>query len=86
MTVKVLRLKDFLENFVDEHALTGGDEVLLDVTQEEVEELGNFFVRGICGWMQGLKNLRQQQQQQTSFDLEAAVNGGDGIEESDLLN
>ncbi len=84
MTVKVLRLKDFLENFVDEHALTGGDEVLLDVTQEEVEELGNFFVRGICGWMQGLKNLRQQQQ--SSFDLEAAENGGDGIEESDLLN
>ncbi len=85
MTVKVLGLKDFMENFVDEHSLTGGDDVLLDVTQEEVEQLGIFFVRGICGWMQGLKNLRQQQQQQSSFNLEAAENG-DRIEESDLLN
>ncbi len=85
MTVKVLGLKDFMENFVDEHSLTGGDDVLLDVTQEEVEQLGIFFVRGICGWMQGLKKVRQQQQ--SSFSLESAdERGGDGIEESDHLN
>ncbi len=84
MAVKILRLQDFLENFVDEHALAGGDEVLLDVTQEEVEELGNFFVRGICGWMQGLKSLRQQRQ--SSLDLESAEERNAGIEESDLLN
>ncbi len=54
-------LRDFLEEFVDDHSVVGGDEVLLDVTPEEAEDLGVFFVRGICGWMHGLRRVRQQQ-------------------------
>ncbi len=60
MTERVRKLRDFLEEFVDEHAIAGGDELLLDVTPEEAEDLGLFFVRGMCGWMHGLRRVRQQ--------------------------
>ena len=61
MTERVRNLRDFLAEFVDEHAIAGGDELLLDVTPEEAEDLGLFFVRGMCGWMHGLQRVRQQQ-------------------------
>ncbi len=60
MTQRIRNLRDFLEEFVDEHAIAGGDELLLDVTPEEAEDLGLFFVRGMCGWMHGLRRVRQQ--------------------------
>ena len=60
MTERVRKLRDFLAEFVDEHAIAGGDELLLDVTPEEAEDLGLFFVRGMCGWMHGLHRVRQQ--------------------------
>lgn len=60
MTERVRKLRDFLEEFVDEHAIAGGDELLLDVTPEEAEDLGLFFVRGMCGWMHGLRRVRRQ--------------------------
>jgi hypothetical protein len=44
-------LKDFLEAFVAEHSFTSGDGLILDVSPEEVEALGDFLVRGLCGWM-----------------------------------
>ncbi|MGH9897851.1 MAG: hypothetical protein ACRD4L_03245, partial [Pyrinomonadaceae bacterium] len=61
MTQQIRKLQDFLEDFVDEHAVTDGEELLLDVTPEEMEDLGWFFVRGVCGWMHGLRRVRQQQ-------------------------
>lgn len=48
-------LKDFLQSFVAERVLTSGGELILDVSPEEVQALGDFFVRGICGWMLGLE-------------------------------
>lgn len=48
-------LKDFLESFVDEHTIATGEELLLDVTREDVEDLGWFFVQGLCGWMHGIR-------------------------------
>jgi hypothetical protein len=48
-------LKTFIKRFVDEHALTGGGELVLDVSPEEIQALGDFLVRGICGWALGLK-------------------------------
>jgi uncharacterized protein YaaQ len=48
-------LKDFLKAFASEHALTGGGELILDVTPEELASLGDFLVRGICGWALGLE-------------------------------
>jgi len=54
------KLKEFLEGFVDEHALADGDELLLDVTEEEARDLGLFFIRGICGWMHGLDRVRRR--------------------------
>lgn len=59
MTERVRKLRDFLAEFVDEHSVAGGDELLLDVTPEEAEDLGLFFVRGMCGWMHGLRRVRQ---------------------------
>jgi hypothetical protein len=47
-------LKEFLGAFVEEHALTSGGELVLDVSPEEIQALGDFFVRGLCGWMLGL--------------------------------
>jgi hypothetical protein len=55
------KLKEFLQGFVDEHALADGDELLLDVTEEEARDLGLFFIRGICGWMHGLDRVRRRQ-------------------------
>jgi len=48
-------LKDFLQTFVADHALTSGGEMVIDVSPEEMQALGDFFVRGICGWMLGLE-------------------------------
>jgi hypothetical protein len=54
-------LKQYLAAFIDEHALTSGDEMVLDVSLEEIQALGDFFVRGVCGWMLGLKLERERQ-------------------------
>jgi hypothetical protein len=51
-------LKNFIQSFVDEHTLTSGGELVLDISQEEIQALGDFFVRGMCGWMLGLKRER----------------------------
>ena len=47
-----------MQAFVAEHALPSGGELVLDVSPEEIEALGDFFVRGICGWMLGLEASR----------------------------
>ena len=51
-------LKDFIESFVQEHTLRSGGEMVLDVSPEDIQALGDFFVRGICGWALGLKTER----------------------------
>lgn len=56
------KLKDFLESFVESHALEDGNELLLDVTPEEARDLGMFFIRGLCGWMHGLNRVRRRRQ------------------------
>ncbi len=33
----------------------GGGELILDVSPEELAYLGDFFLRGICGWALGLE-------------------------------
>ena len=48
-------LKNFIESFVREHTLSSGGEMILDVSPEDIQALGDFFVRGICGWALGLK-------------------------------
>ncbi len=48
-------LKDFIEGFVREHTLNSGGELILDVSQEDIQALGDFFVRGICGWALSLR-------------------------------
>lgn len=53
-------LKDFLGTFVEDHALTSGGELVLDVSPEEIQALGDFFVRGLCGWMLGLDTERRR--------------------------
>lgn len=53
-------LKNFIESFVQEHTLSNGGELVLDVSAEDIQALGDFFVRGICGWALGLKTERQR--------------------------
>lgn len=48
-------LKDFLQAFVAEHSLPSSGEMVIDVSPEEMQALGDFFVRGLCGWMLGLE-------------------------------
>ncbi|MGA9772976.1 MAG: hypothetical protein WBV94_28350 [Blastocatellia bacterium] len=43
-------LKDFIEGFVWEHTLNSGGEMVLNISPEDIQALGDFFVRGICGW------------------------------------
>ncbi|MDQ3253805.1 MAG: hypothetical protein M3R15_07840 [Acidobacteriota bacterium] len=75
------KLGDFLEEFVDEHAIAGGDELLLDVTPEEAEDLGLFFVRGMCGWMHGLRRVREQQRVVTDAAEDAVEESGEATSE-----
>ena len=53
-------LKDFLKAFASEHTLSGGGELILDVSTEELASLGDFFLRGICGWALGLEADRRR--------------------------
>jgi hypothetical protein len=53
-------LKEFMDAFLKEHALTTEGEMVLDVSPEELEELGLFFVQGMCGWALGLQMERQR--------------------------
>ena len=39
-------LKNFIESFVQEHTLSSGGEMVLDVSPEDIQALGDFFVRG----------------------------------------
>ncbi len=48
-------LKNFIESFVQEHTLSSGGEMILDISPEDIQALGDFFVRGICGWALALK-------------------------------
>ena len=78
------RLQDFLESFVEDNSLVDADELLLDVTPEEVQELGFFFVRGICGWIHGL-NRERSSRQFAGTNLEAAIESSESIEEESEL-
>jgi hypothetical protein len=53
-------LKEFMDAFLKQHALTTEGEMVLDVSPEELEELGLFFVQGMCGWALGLQMERQR--------------------------
>jgi len=54
-----MTLGAYIDKFIEEHAIAkSDDQIILDVTSEEAEELGLFFIRGLCGWMQGLKHVR----------------------------
>ncbi len=77
-----LKFRDFLENFVDEHSEEDCDELLLDVTPQEVQDLGVFFVRGICGWMHNLRRERVRQKI-AGIDTDVTESGFDGEGEAE---
>jgi len=88
-------LKEFMDAFLKEHALTTEGEMVLDVSPEELEELGLFFVQGMCGWALGLQMERQRQRlievtgqierakEPTEFDFEKRENEKD---DEDLIH
>jgi|SRR5262245_48816601 len=55
---------DFAEEFVAEHAVVGpgSGTVTVDVTKEELMELGRCFVRIMVGWGAGLEASRARRQ------------------------
>ncbi len=79
-----LKFRDFQESFVDEHSEEDCDELLLDVTPEEVQDLGVFFVKGICGWMYNLRRERVRRGVD-GIDADVTESGfdGEGEEEED---
>ncbi len=77
------KLKDFLESFVDEHALEDGGDLLLDVTAEEAQDLGLFFIRGICGWMHGLDHVRRLEGQPKHRQDQPTKPGEQIVDEAD---
>jgi hypothetical protein len=50
-----VRLEDFLASFVAQQVDMCEDEIVLKVTAEEFEALGEFFIQGIAGWMLGIQ-------------------------------
>ena len=63
-------LTEFFDEFIEQHASASGDETLLDVSSAEVEALGLFFVRAICGWMKELHDRRFPRLPTSSGELE----------------
>ena len=59
-------LNDYLDQFVSEHTLGDGEELLLDVTREEIELLGIFFLRGMCGWIRSVNQSSGMETQKSS--------------------
>jgi hypothetical protein len=54
-----MTLGEYVDKFIEEHAIAEADgQVILDVTSQEAEDLGFFFIRGICGFMQGINQVR----------------------------
>jgi hypothetical protein len=88
-------LKEFIDAFLKEHALTTEGELVLDVSPEELEELGLFFVQGMCGWALGLQMERQRRRlveitdqierrrEPAEFDFD---DGDDNKDDEDLIH
>lgn len=53
------KLADYLDGFVADHSMPhDGEQLVLDITPQEAEELGISFLRMICGWALGLDQVR----------------------------
>jgi hypothetical protein len=53
------KLADYLDGFVADHSMPhDGEQLVLDITPQEAQELGVSFLRVICGWALGLDQVR----------------------------
>lgn len=69
-------LADYLAQFVADHAMPhDGEQLVLDVTPEEAEELGVSFLRMICGWALGLDQVRilREADRPSAFPVERLI-------------
>lgn len=49
----------YVNEVIEEYVIAeDGEQVILDVSSEEAEELGLFFIRGMVGFLRGLKRVR----------------------------
>jgi hypothetical protein len=54
-----MTLGEYVDEFIEEHSIAQDEEeIILDVTSQEAEELGLGAIRLVCGWMRGLKQVR----------------------------
>jgi hypothetical protein len=73
----------YMNEVIQEHVVAEDEEqVILDVTPKEAEELGLFFIRVTVGWWRGLKRVRVLRQW---VEAEAA-NGRAAIEEGEIAD
>jgi len=75
----------YMNEVIQEHVVAEDEEqVILDVTPEEAEELGLFFIRVTVGWWRGLKHVRVLRRW-----VEAEAEAADGraaIEEGEIAD
>jgi hypothetical protein len=81
-------LKSFLAGFLNDRVVTTEGELSLDVSPEELEELGLFFVEGMCGWALGLQLARSRRRlievtDQTEREKDAEEFGFDGRDDEE---
>jgi hypothetical protein len=52
-------LHEFFSEFIERHRMGEGESFQLRVTDEEIAQLGEFFIRGMVGWASGFDLTRE---------------------------
>jgi hypothetical protein len=74
--IRKQKLVDYLDGFVADHSMPhDGEQLVLDVTPQEAEELGVSFLRVICGWALGLDKVRilRETDRDAAFPVELLI-------------
>src|SRR5262245_21017871 len=72
----------YMSEAIEDHLIAEDeDEVIIDVTPKEAEELGLFLIRVISGWARGLKRVRfLRQLAEVETTARAETGGGEEID------
>ena len=80
-------LEEFLEEFVEENTNAGDEDLTLAVTDEQIQSLGQFFIRGLAGFIHGLRKERGLMNVPQSETAESnAPEAESCLEESESVN
>jgi hypothetical protein len=80
-------LDEYLEGVVDEHTEAADEELRLLVTEEQVHAVGLFFIDGMVGLIECLRNERGNSlPRQTKGERSDEVTDGIATDRDDLIN